>query len=352
MQLAEVFDKTQAPAPPPRPKRRRWLLWLFALVAFGAALFVHGPGVSQVPGQTALVITNDTGLAFFGPPARVTRKSAGLAFWVPIAQHAWRIPLRRHRPEAVAFTARTQDDVALTVRAATLAFSVNPDKAARVFLKYGHKSRVLDAAARGELAWAWSKVIAEHSAADLASVKADALVPAVRRVLEERLLPEGVVIQSVSAARWQAPSAILDGLADRHAAELELVKTQKTASTANDVAAVHLVKTQALWDTERQKQAAILEAQFEAAGMQAAADLDEARRDAESALSAARSERARLFTQAQVIEAIAPNEARALAARTAGLAAHGAHLLDEAILSHVLPQVDGVQTPPVDEDAP
>jgi uncharacterized membrane protein YqiK len=352
VQLAEVFDKTQAPDPPPRPKRRRWVLWLLSLAAFAGALVVHGPGVTQVPAQTALVITNDTGILQLGPPAWVARRSSGLAFWVPIGQHAWRLSLRRNRPDPVAFSAHTQDGIALPVRAATLTYRVDPERAAQVFLKYGHKTRGWDTVARGELAWAWAKVIAMHSATDLASAPPDALIPAVRRVLEGRLAGDGFIIEAVSSARWQTPSGIQAGIANRRDRQLKLAAVLDAAAKAVGEAALADFKTQQQWDTERAEQSAILEAQLEAAGMQAAADLEEARRDAESGLIAARSERATLFTRAQVIDAVAPSEAEALAARAVALAEHGGRLLDEAILTHVLPQVDGARTPPVDEDTP
>lgn len=351
MQLAEVFDKTQAPAPPPRPKRRRWLLWLFALVAFGSALIVHGPGVTQVPSQTAFVVTNDVGLALLGPPARVSRRSAGLAFWVPIVQHGWRMSLRTQRPDPVAFSARTADGLPFPLRKAQVTYRIDPQAADRAFLAFGHRPRRWDLAVRGELAVAWSAVIGEHTSTALASMSAEALVARVHQTLTAQLAPSGVIVETVTRAQWQAPRRIDAGLSRRSAARQALEVARAEAAKAITDGAEADAATHARWATERAALDAILEAELEAARMQTTADLDEARRDAESAIIGARSTRATLFTRAEVLQTVAPSQARALAARTAALTEHGGRLLDEAILQHVLPRIDGRAPPPADDAA-
>lgn len=343
VQLGEVFEQTEATAPPPKPKRRPWLLWLLLLIVIAGVPLLHGPGIEQIPAQTALVVTNDTGLALFGPPARVARFRPGLAFWLPVAQHAHRVSLRRRRTDGVDVDLRTRDGVPLELLGASASFQVRPTDAAKVFLHSGARAEDWSRLVRAETALAWATLVQERELADLLSTPPRSLLLPIKRRLETRLDALGFELLEVYPPRWRPPATLR--------AAVHAVEAARTARDAAAKASADAVQAAAAADrtvaqrqaTEDAAHAAILAAELEAARMESAALLAAARDAAVTRRDAAQTERTALFTRAKVIEAVAPSDAEGLAARVNAVAAHGERLLDQAILETVLPQLR--QTP-------
>lgn len=340
MQLGEVYQEEAPASAPPRRPRRRWLLWLVALSAFAGALYVHGPGVARVPAQTVLIVTNDTGWSALGPPAKVARNTPGLAFWVPIAQHAWPIKLRSQQPAAVAFPARTRDGVRLPVRGLTITYRLNPDRAAQVFTRFGAQTRGWDRVVRAQLVAAWARTISTRDAATLATQAPKALVPAVERRLRPMLAELGFELTAIGTPRW-SPDPQTSAALDRLESAKGVVRTaEQEAITAIAAAAQSDAAAQAERAAQWRGLRAILDAQREGARMQGVAAVAQARKDARARLRHAQAERATRIAKAQATRATLNADLKGLAAQIDAARVAGPQLLDEAILTHVLPQLD------------
>lgn len=342
VQLGEVFEQTEATAPPPQPPRkRRWLFWLLVLGSLAGALAVHGPGITQVRPQVALVITNDAGLRWFGPPARVARHRPGLGWWIPIAQHAHPISLRRRRTESIAVVVRSREGAPVGLRGAAVSYQVRPSEAARVFLRLGADGAAWDALVRGRAALVFSRLAGGEGLAALRATDPAAITATARRQLERDLDDHGFELLDLGVGRWQPPTGIADALDAEAATAKAHAALADVAAAAVESAAMADLDLQAEQDVEDATHAAILEADLEAARLEAEASIAAARRAADDRRARAEAERTALLTRATVIETVAPRDAEGLRARIDALGERGLRLLDEAILTHVLPQVDG-----------